>query len=174
MEVSARRIAAQRPAFATELLPCRQGQGMLEERADGIDGHLSRRYRACGVQGREWRRGVFLRERQPEQRRICVASERVRLCGPIEVTQGAGVLAEMVFRGLMVGDGDVDGFHAVKYARAIGGIPARRRSYVLFEQIGVGARAHKDDGALARLVEPVCKQEVATDVALAMALPVAA
>ena len=52
-----------------------------------------------------------LGERQPNQRRAVVASERIRLRGPVHVAERRGEAVEVVLRPLVVGDDDLFGGH---------------------------------------------------------------
>ena len=91
------------------------------------------------------------------------------------VTVGAGVVPDR--RAGVAGDG-------YGAAAAVGGMPARacrplrvrhcQAKDGLFEQVRVGAGAHEDNRASATaVIDPICQQEIAADVALAMTFPIA-
>ena len=102
MQVSARRIDAQRPATRARLFPGRYGQGIFEESPDGFSGKplgrnpsryediLVRRAFATFLQRK--RNGFSARE----------FPERIGLIRPIQITEGSRVAAKVVLGGFVV------------------------------------------------------------------------
>src|SRR5678815_1908717 len=85
VQVSARRIGPQRPPGPLSALPCGQGQSVAKEDRDRVDGQRGRLHALADVELPVRHLPTRLRERKPNQGGAVVASERIRLRGPVHV-----------------------------------------------------------------------------------------
>src|ERR1041385_898675 len=105
MQVSARRVGAQRPADVAGLLPRRNGERISEEARKGANGDRSARDRSRAIQvcvERRERCVAGLEARQGNEPGALVASKRIRLIRPIHVAERTRIAEKMMLRLLVV------------------------------------------------------------------------
>ena len=78
---------------------------------DRVDGQRGRLHALVDVELPVRQLPTRLRERKPNQSGAVVASERIRLRGPVHVAQRRGEAVEVVLRPLVVGDDNLFGGH---------------------------------------------------------------
>src|SRR5262249_8814258 len=104
MQVAARRVTAQRPARAPELLPGRQPQRQLAQDRRTVDVEATRGDAAGDMEVAVGGSHSISQERQIEDRCAVVGTEGVRLCRPVEVARSRGVAVKVMLAAPVIGE----------------------------------------------------------------------
>src|SRR6266511_3113970 len=104
VQVSARGVGAKRPRRFVEPFPRGQREGVAEEQRDGVNRKRSWLHAVGDVELPVWKCLPHLGEKEANQRRSLVATERIWLRSPIHVASRCGEAVVMVLRPFVIGN----------------------------------------------------------------------
>src|SRR5205823_653639 len=100
----ARGVGAKRPRRFVEPFPRGQREGVAEKQRDGINRKRGWLHAVGNVELPVWKCLPHLEEREANQRRSLVATERIWLRSPIHVANRRGEAVEVVLRPFVIGE----------------------------------------------------------------------
>src|SRR5712675_1661750 len=104
VQVPARGVGAKRPRRFVEPFPRGQREGVAEKQRDGVNRKRGWLHAVGDVELPVWKWLPHLGEREANQRRSVVATERIWLRSPIHVANRRGEAVEVVLRPFVIGD----------------------------------------------------------------------